>query len=95
MSSSDTDDDLSGSYYSDTSYKHVGNSSCIPDMSKLKPYDHEPRIPSSEVSSASSSNTDEPEELERLGTTNCGNCFAMETNTESLCSHERSTRCAF
>ena len=48
---------------------------------------HEPRIPSSKVSSASSSDMDEPEELERIGNTNwckCGHCFAMETNTESL-----------
>ena len=45
---------------------------------------HEPRIPSSEVSSAYSSNTDEPEDLERIGNINWCNCFAMETNTESL-----------
>ena len=39
------------------------------------------------VSSAYSSDTDEPEELERIGNINCYNCFAMETNTESLCCH--------
>ena len=53
-----------------------------------KKNDLEPRIPSSEVSSASSSDTDEPEELERIGNINwcnCDRCFAMETNTESLC----------
>ena len=49
--------------------------------------DHEPRIPSSEVSSAYSSDTDEPEELERIGNINWCNSFAMETNTESLCCH--------
>ena len=43
-------------------------------------------LPSSEVSS--SSDTDEPEELERIGNINwcnSGRCFAMETNTASLC----------
>ena len=46
-------------------------------------------IPSSEVSSAYSSDTDEPEELERIGNINWCNCFAMETNTESLCCHDK------
>ena len=43
---------------------------------------------SSEVSSASSSDTDEPKESERIGNTNwynCGRCFAMVTNCERLC----------
>ena len=41
-------------------------------------------IPSIEVSSAYSSDTDEAEELERIGNINWCNCFAMETNTEIL-----------
>ena len=46
-----------------------------------KKNDLEPRIPSSKVSSASSSDTDEPEELERIGNINwcnCGRCFALK-----------------
>ena len=54
-------------------------------------------IPSSEVSSAYSSDTDESEELERIGNINWCNCFAMETNTESLCCHDKNEvpACAF
>ena len=55
---------------------------------KAKKNDHEPRIPSSEVSSAYSSDTDEPEELERIGNITWCKCFAMETNTESLCCYD-------
>ena len=64
----------------------------IPNISKLQPYDLEPTIPSSEVSSNSNSDegtSDSEQEKERIGNTDCGGkCRPMESYTESLCCRE-------
>ena len=67
----------------------------IPNISKLQPYDLEPTIPSSEVSSSSNSDegtSDSEQEKERIGNTDwcvCGGkCRPMESYTESLCCRE-------
>ena len=65
----------------------------LPDLQKLQPYDLEPKISSSDLSSTSSdkdisSSDSETTEESRLGNTNwclCGKCFPMLTYTDSLC----------
>lgn len=68
----------------------------IPELSTLKPYDHEPTRPLSHSPSPSLSPPSSPESIEnkeqeevgRIGNTNwcqCGKCRPMETFEESLC----------
>ena len=65
----------------------------IQDFAKLRPYDHEPTVPSAEISTSSASDDEdaddsEQEEQERIGNVDwcgCGKCRPMLTFTESLC----------
>ena len=65
----------------------------IPDIHKLQPYDLEPEIASSDVSTTTSdentsSSDSEIADYSRIGNTSwcsCGKCFPMTTYTESLC----------
>ena len=58
----------------------------IPNISKLQPYDLEPTIPSSEVSSNSNSDegtSDSEQEKERIGVCG-GKCHPMESYTFTI-----------
>ena len=71
------------------------DSDSFPDINKLKPYDVEPEIASSELSSTSSgddissSSDSEEDDNSRIGNTSwClygGKCLPMSTYAESLC----------
>ena len=63
------------------------------DFSKLRPYDHEPTVPSAGISTSSASDDEDAddskqEERERIDNVDwcgCGKCRPMLTFTESLC----------
>ena len=64
----------------------------IPDLHKLKPYDLEQRISSSDLSSSSTENSSDSDretaEESRIGNVDwclCGKCLPMTSYTESIC----------
>ena len=64
----------------------------LPDLQKLQPYDFEPKLSSSDLSSTSSeedvSSSGSETTESRLGNTNwclCGKCLPIPTHTVSLC----------
>ena len=68
-----------------------GNES-LPDLHKLKPYNLEPRISSSDLSSSSNENSSysysEPAEESSIGNVDwclCGKCLPMTSYTENIC----------
>ena len=78
---------MSSSEHSSSESDETGNES-LPDLYKLKPYDLEPRISSSDSSSSSNGNSDsETAEESRIGNVDwclCGKCLPM-TSSESIC----------
>ena len=78
---------------SEQSSSSESDNDSIPDIHKLQPYDLEPEIASSDVSTTtsdenSSSSDSEKADYSRIGNTNwcpCVKCFTMSTYTESLC----------
>ena len=84
--------DLSSSSEDDSSKELSDFSSdeSLPDITKLKPYDHEPAcLPRSEDDLEDISRDDkQTKNTSRIGNTDwclCGNCKSMETYSESLC----------
>ena len=79
---------MSSSEHSSSESDETGNES-LPDLNKLKPYDLEPRISSSDLSSSSNGNSDsETAEESRIGNVDwclCGKCLPMTSYTESIC----------
>ena len=79
---------MSSSEHSSSESDETGNES-LPDLHKLKPYDLEPRISSSDLSSSSNGNNDsETAEESRIGNVDwclCGKCLPMTSYTESIC----------
>lgn len=77
---------LSGS---DLNSGHSSSDESFPDITKLKPYDHEPVCPPRMYDLKDTDGDDsESEETSRIGNTDwclCGNCKEMETYSESLC----------
>ena len=78
---------MSSSEHSSSESDETGNES-LPDLHKLKPYDLEPRISSSDLSSSSNGNSDsETAEESRIGNVDwclCGKCLPMTSYTESI-----------
>ena len=82
---------MSSSEHSSSESDESGNES-FPDLNKLKPYDLEPRISSSDLSSSSNENSSDDDsetaEESRIGNVDwclCGKCLPMTTYTESIC----------
>ena len=85
---------MSSTASTEDSLSSESDNESFPDINKLKPYDLEPEIASSELSSSSSgdnisSSDSENDDDTRIGNTSwclCGKCLSMSTyNVYSLC----------